>query len=134
MQSREASQAIQEEERYRLLVDAIIDYAVYMLDPEGTVVSWNSGAQRFKGYTASEIIGTHFSAFYTEEDRAAGLPARGLATATEQGRFETEGWRVRKDGSQFWGHVVIDPIRSEDGSLLGFAKVTRDLTKRDWLR
>ncbi len=130
MQSREASQAIQEEERYRLLVDAIIDYAVYMLDPEGTVVSWNSGAQRFKGYTASEIIGTHFSAFYTEEDRAAGLPARGLATATEQGRFETEGWRVRKDGSQFWGHVVIDPIRSEDGSLLGFAKVTRDLTKK----
>lgn len=130
MQSREASQAIQEEERYRLLVDAIIDYAVYMLDPEGTVVSWNSGAQRFKGYTASEIIGSHFSAFYTEEDRVAGLPARGLATATEQGRFETEGWRVRKDGSQFWGHVVIDPIRSEDGLLLGFAKVTRDLTKK----
>ncbi len=118
------------EDRYRLLVDAIIDYAVYMLNADGTVASWNSGAQRFKGYTAEEIIGSHFSIFYTEADRQAGLPARGLATAAEQGRFETEGWRVRKDGARFWAHVVIDPIRSPAGELLGFAKVTRDLTEK----
>ena len=122
--------ALQAEERYRLLVDAIIDYAVYMLDPNGIVVSWNSGAQRFKGYTADEIVGSHFSLFYTDTDRAAGLPARGLNHATEMGRFETEGWRVRKDGAQFWAHVVIDPIRTAQGVLLGFAKVTRDLTEK----
>lgn len=130
MNSRDvAGRALQAEERYRLLVDAIIDYAVYMLDPDGVVVSWNSGAQRFKGYTADEIIGSHVSRFYTHADREAGLPGHGLKTSADEGRFETEGWRVRKDGSQFWAHVVIDPIRTTEGELLGFAKVTRDLTE-----
>ncbi|GGD02461.1 ATP-binding response regulator [Halopseudomonas salina] len=118
------------EERYRLLVDSIIDYAVYMLDPDGIVASWNSGAQRFKGYASEEIIGLPFSLFYTEEDRLAGLPKRGLEIAAAQGRFETEGWRVRNDGSRFWAHVIIDPIRDEVGSITGFAKVTRDITER----
>lgn len=119
-----------EDARYRLLVDAITDYAVYMLDVDGRVTSWNPGAQRFKGYEAHEIVGEHFSRFYTEEDRAAGVPARALRTAADEGRFETEGWRVRKDGARFWAHVVIDPIRRRSGELLGFAKVTRDLTER----
>jgi PAS domain S-box-containing protein len=116
--------------RYRLLVDAITDYAIYMLDADGRVTSWNAGAHRFKGYEAEEIIGQHFSRFYTEEDRAAGVPARALKTAAEEGRFETEGWRVRKDGARFWAHVLIDPIRTPSGELIGFAKVTRDLTER----
>ena len=116
--------------RYRLLVEAVTDYAIYMLDPEGVVTSWNPGAQRFKGYTASEVIGSHFSRFYAEEDRKTGLPARALATSAREGKFESEGWRVRKDGSRFWAHVVIDPIRSPDGHLVGFAKITRDLTER----
>jgi len=119
-----------EDDRYRLLVDAITDYAIYMLDPQGHVTSWNAGARRFKGYEAAEIIGRHFSQFYTAEDRASGLPATALRTATEQGRFEKEGWRVRKDGSQFWASVVIDPIWSPSGALMGFAKITRDLTER----
>lgn len=118
------------EERYRLLVEAIIDYAVYMLDATGIVASWNPGAQRFKGYTSEEIIGSHFSLFYTEEDRIAGVPKRGLEIAAAQGRFETEGWRIRKDGSRFWAHVIIDPIRDEAGSITGFAKVTRDITEQ----
>jgi PAS domain S-box-containing protein len=119
-------------ERFRLLIDAIKDYAIYLLDAEGHVASWNTGAQRFKGYTAEEIIGRHFSAFYTDEDRAAGLPARALKTAAEEGRFEAEGWRVRKDGTHFWTHVVIDPVLGEDGDVIGFAKVTRDVSdKRD---
>ncbi len=116
--------------RYRLLVDAITDYAIYMLDPEGRVASWNSGAMRFKGYVASEIIGEHFSRFYTDEDRAAGRPERALETARTEGRFEAEGWRVRKDGARFWAHVIIDPIWSPTGDLIGFAKITRDLTER----
>jgi PAS domain S-box-containing protein len=116
--------------RYRRLVDAITDYAIYMLDPRGVVSSWNPGAQRFKGYAAEEIVGRHFSCFYTGEDRAAGLPAIGLATAEREGRWETEGWRVRKDGSQFWAHVVIDCIRAEDGEVVGYAKITRDVTER----
>ena len=116
--------------RYRILVEAVTDYAIYMLDPDGIVSSWNAGAQRFKGYTASEIIGEHFSRFYTEEDRRAGLPARSLDIAAREGRFESEGWRVRKDGTRFWASVVVDAIRSQDGELLGFAKVTRDLTER----
>jgi PAS domain S-box-containing protein len=119
-----------ETDRYRTLVDAITDYAIYMLDASGQVTSWNTGAQRFKGYQAEEIIGQHFSRFYTEEDRASGLPARALETSAREGKFETEGWRVRKDGSRFWAHVVIDPIRSPDGTLIGYAKVTRDLTER----
>jgi PAS domain S-box-containing protein len=118
------------EERFRLLVQGVTDYAIYMLDPEGHVTNWNPGAQRFKGYTEQEILGKHFSRFYTEEDRATELPRRALETAIREGRFEQEGWRVRKDGSRFWAHVVIDPIRDEDGTLLGFAKVTRDVTEK----
>ncbi|WP_263263379.1 PAS domain-containing sensor histidine kinase [Pseudomonas sp. RIT-PI-S] len=116
--------------RYRLLIDAVTDYAIYMLGPTGEVTSWNTGARRFKGYEEAEILGQHFSTFYTDEDRAAGLPARALALAASEGRFENEGWRVRKDGTRFWCHVVIDPILAPDGELLGFAKVTRDLTER----
>ena len=116
--------------RYRVLIDAVTDYAIYMLDPDGYVSSWNSGARRFKGYEEAEILGQHFSRFYTEEDRKSGLPERALETAATEGRFEGEGWRVRKDGERFWSHVVIDPIRSPNGDLLGFAKVTRDLTER----
>jgi PAS domain S-box-containing protein len=118
------------EERFRLLVQSITDYAIYMLDPNGMVASWNPGAQRFKGYRAEEILGEHFSRFYTEEDRATGLPQRALATAESEGKFEAEGWRVRQDGSRFWAHVVIDPVRSAEGALVGFAKITRDLTER----
>jgi PAS domain S-box-containing protein len=122
--------AVGRDERYRLLVESIVDYAIYMLDPQGNVVSWNRGAQRFKGYTDQEIIGQHFSRFYTEEDRATNLPARALQIAAVEGRFEQEGWRVRKDGTLMWAHVLIDPIRSEEGELVGYAKVTRDLSDR----
>src|SRR5699024_3691166 len=108
----------------------VTDYAIYMLDPEGRVVSWNSGAQRIKGYGADEILGEHFSTFYTPEDRASGLPADGLAAAIREGRWEHEGWRVRKDGSRFRAHVVIDAIRNDRGAVIGFAKVTRDVTER----
>ena len=119
-----------EDGRFRLLVDAISDYAIFMLDPTGIVSSWNSGAQRFKGYAASEIIGKHFSQFYGEEDRKNDLPARALATAAREGKFEAEGWRIRKDGTRFWAYVVIEAIRSPSGELIGFAKITRDLTER----
>lgn len=119
-----------EEMRFRLLIDAVVDYAIYMIDPEGVIISWNSGARRFKGYEEAEIIGQHFSRFYTDEDRAAGMPRRALDTAIGEGRFEGEGWRVRKDGTHFWCHVVIDPVFSPSGQLLGFAKITRDLTDR----
>ncbi|NEJ84456.1 PAS domain S-box protein [Rhizobium leguminosarum] len=122
--------SLDEEGRFRLLVDAITDYAIYMLSPEGIITSWNTGAQRFKGYKPSEILGEHFSRFYLEEDRAAGIPARALATAEKHGRFEGEGWRQRKDGTCFWAHVIIDPIRRPSGELLGYAKITRDLTER----
>jgi PAS domain S-box-containing protein len=113
-----------------LLVDRIRDYAIYLIDRDGIVTSWNTGARRFKGYTADEIIGQHFSRFYTDEDRASGLPARALATAEHEGVFEAEGWRVRKDGTRFWASVLIDPIRDDDGQLIGFAKITRDITER----
>jgi PAS domain S-box-containing protein len=119
-----------DDSRYRQLIDAITDYAIYMLDADGRVVSWNPGAERFKGYKAGEIIGQHFSRFYTDEDRAAGAPERALRTAEQEGRFEREGWRVRKDGTRFWAHVLIDPILAPTGELVGFAKVTRDLTER----
>jgi PAS domain S-box-containing protein len=119
-----------EAERFQLLVEGISDYAIYMLDPDGTVASWNTGAQRFKGYTPEEIIGQHFSQFYTDQDRLTNLPARALKQAEEEGKFEQEGWRVRKDGSRMWAHVVIDPIRDKKGTLVGFAKITRDLTER----
>jgi len=119
-----------DERRYQYLITGISDYAIYMLDPNGLVSSWNAGANRFKGYVAQEILGEHFSRFYTPEDRAAGKPARALATALKEGKYEAEGWRIRKDGSRFWAHVVIDPIYNEAGVLLGFAKVTRDVTER----
>lgn len=119
-----------EEQSVHRLVDAITDYAIYMLDPDGVVSSWNRGAQRFKGYEAAEILGQNFSRFYTPEDRQTELPRRALDIAAREGRFEAEGWRVRKDNSRFWAHVVIDPIRDETGRLLGFAKITRDVTER----
>src|SRR6476660_4171679 len=117
------------ERNFRLLVEGVTDYALYMLDPDGVVTSWNSGGQRIKGYSPDEIIGQHFSRFYTEVDRANGKPARALCIAREQGRYEEDGWRVRKDGTFFWASVVIDPIH-EDGRLVGFAKITRDITER----
>ena len=116
--------------RLQLLVDGVVDYAIYMIDPQGRIVSWNSGAARLKGYESGEIIGQSFSEFYTPEDRAAGLPSKALNTARETGRFAGEGWRVRKDGSRFWASVVLDTIWDRDGELLGFAKVTRDVTER----
>ncbi|MDF2971253.1 MAG: hybrid sensor histidine kinase/response regulator [Microvirga sp.] len=119
-----------QEGRFQLLVDAVTDYAIYMLDPTGIVSSWNAGAQRFKGYKQDEILGEHFSRFYTDEDKATELPRRALETAAREGKFEAEGWRLRKDGTRFWAHVVIDPIRDAQGSLIGFAKITRDLTER----
>jgi len=116
-------------ELYEQLVNSIVDYAVFMLDSEGRITTWNPGAERTKGYKANEIIGQHFSRFYTSEDLKAGTPAKALNTAREEGRFTAEGWRVRKDGSRFWAMVVIDPI-IENGEVIGFAKVTRDLTER----
>ncbi len=117
------------ERSFRLLVEAVADYALYMLDPTGIITSWNSGGERIKGYTPEEIIGQHFSRFYIETDRSNGKPARALKIAKDQGRYEEEGWRVRKDGTFFWASVVIDPIQ-EDGKLVGFAKITRDITER----
>src|SRR5581483_11997047 len=126
-----AQEALRSSERqFRLLMDGIRDYAIYMLDPGGVISSWNAGAERIKGYSANEIIGHHFSRFYTEADRAAGAPVRALVTAASEGRFEAEGWRVRKDGSAFWASVVVDRIQDENGKLLGFAKITRDITER----
>ena len=122
--------SLSEEGRYRLLVEAVTDYAIYLLDPSGIITTWNPGAQRIKGYTAHEIIGQHFSRFYTEEDRKLGLPARAVQTAEREGKFEAEGWRVRKDGSRFWAYIIIDPIRAPSGEIIGFAKITRDLTER----
>ena len=116
-------------EPFRLLVQSIVDYAIYMLDPNGFVTSWNAGAERIKGFQTEEIIGKHFSTFYTEEDREAGLPKHVLETAKSEGKFEGEGWRVRKDGSRFWASVVVDRIDGEDGRLVGFAKITRDMTE-----
>jgi PAS domain S-box-containing protein len=118
------------ERNFRLLVSGVTDYALYMLDPEGLVSSWNAGGVRIKGYTPTEIIGQHFSRFYTNQDQAAGRPARALSIARETGRYDEEGWRVRKDGSFFWASVVIDPIRDQNGKLVGYAKITRDITER----
>ena len=122
--------AIGNERRFQLLLDAVKDYAIYLLDENGFVRSWNTGAERFKGYKAGEIIGQHFSRFYTEEDRASGVPDQALRTAVREGKFEAEGWRVRKDGTRFWTSVLIDPVYSETGALVGFAKVTRDITHK----
>lgn len=118
------------ESNFRLLVSGVTDYALYMLSPNGLVTNWNAGGQRIKGYTPEEIIGQHFSKFYTEGDRASGKPDRALATARDKGRYEEEGWRVRKDGSFFWASVIIDPIHDDLGELIGFAKITRDITER----
>ena len=118
------------DERFRLLVQSVKDYAILMLDASGRVTSWNQGAERIKGYTAEEIIGRSFTTFYPEEAVASGFPQHELETAARTGRFEDENWRVRKDGSRFWANVVITALRGEDGELLGFAKVTRDLTER----
>jgi PAS domain S-box-containing protein len=118
------------EETFRLLVQSVTDYAIFMLDPDGHVANWNPGAERIKGYTRAEIVGKHFSCFYTEEARLAGIPEQALATARREGRFEQESWRVRKDGTRFWANVVIDAIHGERGELIGFAKVTRDLSER----
>jgi len=118
------------EARYRLLVQSVTDHAIYMLDPDGFVVSWNPGAVRLKGYTEAEILGRHFSVFYPEAEVSAGLPTRTLAVARSEGRFAAEAWRVRKGGERFWASVVVDPVWSPEGELLGYAKVTRDLTER----
>ena len=118
------------EDSFRLLVESIKDYAMIMLDPAGHVVSWNAGAERFKGYRAEEIIGKDFSCFYPPESIQRGLPGQELKAAAKEGRFEDEGWRVRKDGKKFWANVIISALRDKDGTLRGFSKVTRDLTER----
>ena len=120
----------QSDQQFRTLVAGVTDYALYMLNPTGVVASWNAGAERIKGYSANEIIGQNFSQFYTPEDRKAGLPNRSLAIAAATGRFEAEAWRMRKDGSLFWANVIIDAIRDESGKLVGFAKITRDITEK----
>jgi PAS domain S-box-containing protein len=128
---REAERALLDAERkFRILVQGVTDYAIYMLDPQGHVTNWNAGAERIKGYAPEEIIGEHFSRFYAPEDYKAGVPKRALETARETGRYEAEGWRVRKDGTRFWASVVIDAIRDESGELIGFAKITRDMTEK----
>jgi PAS domain S-box-containing protein len=118
------------EQQFELLVQGVKDYAIFMLDPQGRITTWNSGAERIKGYSAEDIMGEHFSRFYTEEDQREDVPTRSLLAAATEGRHETEGWRVRKDGSQFRASVVIDAIRDDGGKLIGFAKVTRDVTER----
>jgi PAS domain S-box-containing protein len=121
---------IETERRFRYLVQGVTDYAIYMLSPDGNVTNWNAGAERIKGYDTEEILGSNFSRFYTDEDLAANKPQRALETARTHGRFESEGWRVRKDGTRFWAHVVIDAIRNDAGELIGFAKITRDITEK----
>jgi PAS domain S-box-containing protein len=118
------------EERFQLLVDAVQDYAIFMLDIQGNVTSWNAGAKRIKGYEDHEIIGKHFSCFYPEEDVRSAKPERELKVAAAEGRFEEEGWRLRKDGSRFWANVILTALRDTTGKLLGYAKVTRDITER----
>jgi len=130
-ETRATQQALLEaERRFRILVQGVTDYAIFMLDPQGLVTNWNAGAQRIKGYKPEEIIGQHFSRFYTPEDLAAGLPKKALSTALETGKYEAEGWRVRKDGSRFWASVILDAIRDENDELVGFAKITRDMSEK----
>lgn len=118
------------ENSYRLIVEAVKDYAIFMLDREGRVATWNAGAQRIKGYDRSDVVGKHFSLFYKQEDIARNHPQNELSVAIAEGRYEEEGWRVRKDGTQFWANVVITRVDNENGEVVGFAKVTRDLTER----
>ena len=120
----------QSDEIFRHLVESVTDYAIFMLDPQGRVSTWNVGAERIKGYTEEEIVGQHFSRFYLREEVDSGKPDSELKIAAAQGKFEDEGWRVRKDGSRFWANVIITAIRDQSGNLLGFAKVTRDFTER----
>jgi len=120
----------QSEERFRLLVEGVQDYAIYSMDPQGIITSWNTGARRIKGYTAQEIIGEHFSRFYTPEDLERGLPAKVLQIAREEGHYQGEGWRVRKDGTRFWSNVVVTPLRDGTGNVIGFSKITRDMSDR----
>jgi PAS domain S-box-containing protein len=131
-QIRERNEAVdrlrQSEEQHRLLVESVTDCAIIMLDRHGYVTNWNSGAERIKGYRVSEIVGAHFSIFYPPEDRDRGVPSLGLETAARDGRYEADGWRVRKDGGRFWANVVIHPVTDQTGQLVGFAKVTRDIT------
>jgi len=126
-----AAEALREsEQRYSVLVDGVTDYAIYMVDPNGIITNWNRGAQRIKGYRTEEIVGQHFSRFYTEEDRAANAPQQSLESAARDGRYEAQAWRVRKDGSRFLANVVIDALKDDSGRLIGFAKITRDVTER----
>jgi PAS domain S-box-containing protein len=128
--SASVSKLEESEQRFRMLVEGVTDYAIYMLDPTGTIVNWNPGARRLKGYEREEIIGQHFSRFYTEEDRQNRIPHNALETAAYTGKYEAEGWHVRKDGSRFWASVMINALRSSAGDLVGFAKITRDLTEK----
>lgn len=128
--TRDLSERRQSDLRYRLLVEGVLDYAIFSMDATGHITSWNIGAQRIKGYQADEIIGKHFSVFYTPPDRERGLPDYVLKTAAEQGHFEGEGWRLRKDGTRFWASVVVTALRDEEGTLYGFSKVTRDMSDR----
>ncbi|MEI6150398.1 MAG: PAS domain S-box protein [bacterium] len=128
--SKTPSTVLGSEDSFRLLVESIKDYAIVMLDPGGHVASWNAGAERFKGWRAEEIIGQHFSCFYPADAVQRGLPEQELKAAAKEGRFEDEGWRVRKDGKKFWANVIISALRDKDGTLRGFSKVTRDLTER----
>lgn len=128
--SREARALIESERRFRHLVQGVTDYAIFMLDPTGLITNWNAGAERIKGYRESDAVGRHFSIFYSDADVAAGVPTRALETARREGRYEAEGWRLRRDGTRFWASVVIDAIHDDQGVLIGFAKVTRDMTER----
>src|SRR5581483_7821064 len=125
-----AQKLLDSERQFRLLVEGVTDYAIFKLDRDGYVTNWNPGAERIKGYTADEIVGKHFSVFYTAEDRADGMPQQVLTIAREEGRYEAEAWRVRKNGERFRANVVIDAIRDADGKIVGFAKITRDITER----
>ena len=123
-------EALDDARRLQLLIDGVVDYAVYLISPQGRIATWNTGAQRLKGYSASEIIGQPYATFFTEEDRRAGLPDTALKTAAANGRWEQEGWRVRKDGTLFWAMAVLDAVFDDKGDLIGYAKVTRDVTER----